>query len=116
MIFHLNNYGNHIRDFTYIGDVFNILNKLIYKKQLKHEIYNFCSNNPINITKIVNDIRSKYYVKIKLSPLHKADIIKTHGSNNKILRKTGYKKFMNIQKGIDKTIKWYEKYQIEKIT
>ena len=36
--------------------------------------------------------------------------------NNKILRKTGYKKFMNIQKGIDKTIKWYEKYQIEKIT
>ena len=31
-LFNLNNYGNHTRDFTYIGDVVNIL-YLLLKKQ-----------------------------------------------------------------------------------
>ena len=35
-LFYLNNYGNHSRDFTYIGDVVNILYLLLKnKKKLK---------------------------------------------------------------------------------
>ena len=48
-IMYVNNFGNHDRDFTYIGDLVNIL-KLLFKKNFtKHEIYNICSNNPVNI-------------------------------------------------------------------
>ena len=83
-IFYLNNYGNHERDFTYIGDVVKAVEKLIKKKFKKHEVFNICSNNPVNIYDVVKDFNKNYKVKIKLIAMHKADILKTHGSNNKL--------------------------------
>jgi len=38
--FYLNNYGNHLRDFTYIGDVVKIMDKLIKKKLMSNQIFN----------------------------------------------------------------------------
>ena len=32
-IFNLNNRGNHFRDFTYIGDIFNLIKNLLKKIQ-----------------------------------------------------------------------------------
>jgi len=40
--FFLNNYGNHLRDFTYIGDVVKAVGKLIKKNFIKHEVFNIC--------------------------------------------------------------------------
>ena len=37
-VFHLNNKGDHFRDFTNIKDVINILYKLIFIKNVKHKI------------------------------------------------------------------------------
>ena len=46
----LNNFWNHARDFTYIGDVVKILYKLlILKKQPGNQIVNICSNNPLKL-------------------------------------------------------------------
>ena len=39
--FYLNNHGNHDRDFTYIGDVTNMINKIIDKKFKQHSILIF---------------------------------------------------------------------------
>ena len=80
----INNFGNHMRDFTYIGDVCKIINLLIKKRVNNHEIFNICSNNPINILKIVKRFKKNNYLKTSLIKLHKADVIKTHGDNNKI--------------------------------
>ena len=46
-------------------------------------MFNFSSNNPIDITKIVKWVQKDYKIKIKLRPLQRADIVKTHGSNKK---------------------------------
>ena len=62
--FYLNNYGNHVRDFTYINDVTNILCKLRNKKIKKNEIYNISSNNPIGLKEILNFFK-KYHLKLK---------------------------------------------------
>ena len=44
--FYLNNYGNHTRDFTYIGDVTDILYALMKTKLSENNtILNICSNN-----------------------------------------------------------------------
>ena len=56
-IFNLNNKGNHQRDFTYIGDIFSLINLLMIKKTKKHDVYNFCSNNPVDISKIVKKVK-----------------------------------------------------------
>ena len=109
-IFYLNNFGNHDRDFTYIGDATNSILKLKCKKRM-HEIYNVCSNNPINLKKLLIII-DKFIAlpKIIKRSMQKADVKKTHGSNLKILKKTNFKKYTNLKKGLDNTINWYKKY------
>ncbi len=111
-IFHLNNYGNHFRDFTYITDVCNILKKLIYSKlKYKHLIINICSNKPLKLTKIIKEIDNLTLNKptIKKRSLQKADILKTHGDNSLVKNITGIKKFTNISIGLKNTVEWYIK-------
>ena len=55
--FYLNNYGKHVRDWTYVKDVCKILKLLInIKPQKKHVIYNICSNKPIQLMSIIDQI------------------------------------------------------------
>ncbi len=111
--FKLFNYGNHERDFTYIGDVVKILEILIKKhnKLKNHEIYNISSNKPINLKKIISFMKKKgIEPKIKKVSLQRADILKTHGNNKKILKLTKFKNFLSWQKGLDKTINWYKNF------
>jgi len=110
-IFHLNNYGNHFRDFTYVKDVCKILKKLIYSKvRHKHLILNICSNKPLKLTNIIKiiDNLTLNKPKIKKISMHKADIYKTHGDNNLIKKITGIKKFTDISIGLKNTVKWFE--------
>lgn len=107
--FYLYNHGNHLRDFTYIDDLTSILKKMIrikYKK--KHEIFNICSSNPIKITDVLKEI-NKYLphkVSIKKVKLQQADVIKTFGSNSKIIKIIKYKKFTPLNVGIKNLCKW----------
>ena len=113
---YVNNFGNHVRDFTYIGDLVKILNKLFIQKIKKHEIYNICSNNPVNINKIIKNFKKNWNFRLKYRSMIKADVLKTHGSNKKIIKLINYKNFTNIDKGIQKSLEWYLKEKIYKIS
>tara|TARA_B100000900_G_scaffold230759_1_gene195957 strand:+ start:5416 stop:6378 length:963 start_codon:yes stop_codon:yes gene_type:complete len=112
--FYLNNFGNHTRDFTYILDACEIIEKLIFskKKQMKHQIFNICSNNPIKMLNIINEINRLTAKKPKIYKrrLQEADVIKTHGSNKKILSIIGNKKFKHIKNGLLNTLNWFKRY------
>ena len=112
--FYLNNFGNHTRDFTYIDDVCEIMKKIILSKknEIKNEIYNICSNRPVKLISVINDINliTKQKPKIFKRGLQKADVVKTHGSNKKILSLSGKQKFTDLKKGLKNTIQWYKKY------
>ena len=114
-IFNLNNYGNHVRDFTYIGDVVAILNQLL-KNQNKikdFEIFNICSNNPVNLKQIISFMKKNNITpKIKKVSLQQADILKTHGDNSKLLKHIKFTKFSNWKESLKKTIVWYQKNMI----
>ena len=115
-IFYLNNYGNHSRDFTYIGDVVNILYLLLKKhKNLKsYDLFNICSNKPINLKTIISFMKkNKIYPKIKKVSLQKADILKTHGDNKKLLKSIKYKKFSDWRSSVCKTIVWYKQNMLK---
>ena len=111
--FYLNNSGYHFRDFTYIGDVVNILGKLINLKNInKFEVFNICSNKPYKLSKIIQSVSKKLgKLKYKNIPINKADVIKTHGDNKKIKQKIKSIKFTKIEKSISQTIRWYKKYK-----
>ena len=70
-IFYLNNFGNHTRDFTYIGDVVKILENLLKnnKKLKDKDILNVCSNKPINLTNIILFMK-KILLVLKLKRCH----------------------------------------------
>jgi UDP-glucuronate 4-epimerase len=112
--FYLNNFGNHLRDFTYIDDVVKCMYKLIYKNFRKHEIFNICSNKPINIYDVIKNFEKKNKIKLRLTKLHKADVLKTHGDNKKLLRYFPQLKFSNFYDSFYKTFEWYKKNRIHK--
>ena len=108
------NYGRHYRDFTYIKDVVEIIEKIMKTKTVKkHLIFNICSSKPINLMDFVNtmDKISQKKCKIKKVKLQKVDVIKTHGDNSKILKFVGKKKFTSIHDGLRNTFEWYKKYK-----
>ena len=110
--FELYNFGNHVRDFTYIGDAVTIMYLLLkkHKKLDNNEIFNICSNKPINLKKIILFMKkNEINPKIKKVILQKADILKTHGNNSKLIRFTKFKKFSDWKESLKKTIEWYQK-------
>jgi UDP-glucuronate 4-epimerase len=112
--FYLNNYGNHLRDFTYIDDVTNIIEKLIKKKFTGNSVFNICSDNPQNILNIVKNFTKKHKTNIKMIPINKADVLKTHGNNTKIKKLTLFNKFSDFEYSFSKTFEWYKKNRIFK--
>ena len=119
--FYLNDSGKHFRDFTYIKDVVSILNKLI-KVNFKNnfELFNVCSNRPIKVIKIVNEIKNNLNgLKIKnVNPkiLKKIEVNKIYGDNKKIINLIKSQKFTNFNVALKNTIDWYMKNKIYKIT
>ena len=113
--FFLNNSGNHDRDFTYIGDVLNILDKLFaHRSKLKNfDVFNICANRPLNLKHIIS-----FYKKLNVKPkiknikLNKADVIKTHGSNLKIKNIIGNTKYTSSRISLKKTYEWYKDNRI----
>ncbi len=114
-VFELNNSGNHDRDFTHIDDVNFILNKLLKKSIRKHVILNICSGKTVNIKKIINIIKKNNILKIKKISRNSADLLKTHGSNKKLLKIIGKYKFRNIEKSIHDLFVWFKKNRISEI-
>jgi UDP-glucuronate 4-epimerase len=113
-VFKLNNYGNHTRDFTYINDAVNMVFKIKVKNISLHEIFNVCSNRPINLKKIIQIIYNfSGLPKIKKVSFQQADSLKTHGDNFKILKNTKFKNFTNINLALKNTINWYKNYYLK---
>ena len=116
--FELFNYGNHHRDFTYIGDAVKMMDILLtnHQKLKDCDVLNVCSSQPLNLKKVINFLQQKNIKpQIIKKSLQKADILKTHGDNKKILRITKYKNFLDWRIGIDRTIKWYLDFYVNRI-
>tara|TARA_B100000989_G_scaffold233385_2_gene180181 strand:+ start:10344 stop:11315 length:972 start_codon:yes stop_codon:yes gene_type:complete len=111
------NYGKHVRDFTYIGDLSESIRLIINKKQKKiiknkFKIYNIGSNNPISLSKFISIIEKKIGRKAKKNflPIQQGDIPKTHSDNNKFYLDYGYKPKTSHKKGISNFVDWYLDY------
>ena len=82
----------------------------------KFDVFNICSNNPVNIKKIINYLKKKVNVKLKIknTSRNKLDVKKTHGSNIKVLNLVGSKKFKKYEESIKDIFDWYKSNKIYK--
>ncbi len=106
----LHNNGLNLRDFTYIDDVIKILVKTTITK-LNGDIFNICRSNPIvtnDLLKYILEIYKSKKINIDKTGIIRGEMLKTHGSNIKLLRYFGKMKFTGIKKGLIRTISIYK--------
>jgi UDP-glucuronate 4-epimerase len=115
--FYLNNYGNHKRDFTHIDDVTNIIKRLILKKiKKKYQVFNVCSNKPINLKLLIVKIKNILKIDNRIIKVKRnsADVLITHGDNSEIKKYLKIKNFKSIGDEIKDIIIWYKENKIFK--
>lgn len=109
--FNIHNYGNHVRDFTYINDVVSIIKKLLIIKKLpKHVILNICSSKPLRLKFVIKKLKKlTNYNFFRYTKFNNVEVIKTYGSNEKLSKIIGNLKFTNFDDGLKRTYNWFLK-------
>ena len=101
--------GDQTRDFIYIEDTLEAIVQL-YPLMKPAESINISTGGQISVKDVIHKICSimKYRGKILNKPARLADV-ETHNSNNSKMNSMIKYKFTNFEKGLEKTIKWYQK-------
>ena len=107
------NYGNQMRDFTYIDDVVNIFMKLLFKPPTKKinffRILNVGKGKPDKLSDFIKYLE-KYLnkkAKLKFIEAQKGDVKYTSSSLKNLKKIINYKPKVNLDSGIKKFAKWF---------
>ena len=124
------NYGDHVRDFTYIDDitksVYLISRKIPKKSKPKKKyfpseslspfkIFNIGNNKPIKLIDYIKQLELQLNKKAKKKylPLQTGDIKKTLADNSYLEKTISFKPNTKIDFGIKKFVDWYLEYYNE---
>lgn len=104
------------RDFTYIDDIVDGINKIVnYNKDYLEDVYNLGNESPISVTKLIRIIEKELgkEANINLLPMQKGEVKETYADISRS-RLIGYDPKTNIEEGVKKFINWYLiKYYID---
>lgn len=107
------NYGNMIRDFTYVDDIVQGINIAIdhNSKHDGHELFNIGRGEQVNLMDFVKHIEHNLGKKaiLDLVPAHPADVPATWADTTR-LQALGYNPQTSIEEGVNKFVDWYKTY------
>jgi UDP-glucuronate 4-epimerase len=110
----LNNSGNDYRDFTHISDIVTGIEKLIIsaKKIKKSEVFNFGTNKPIRVKKIIELIKLNSNLKLILINKKKNNLDpQVTNANIKRAKKIfGYNPIVKFEVGYKDFLEWFLRY------
>jgi UDP-glucuronate 4-epimerase len=126
-IIDINNNGEMKRDFTYIDDIVNGIEKIIKKipkKNIKRSyikidksvapfnIFNIGNNKPVKLKYLVSLIENELKIKAKKNyrPMQPGDVKSTYADIKSLTNLCGFKPKTNIKAGLKKFINWYKNY------
>ena len=123
------NYGRHSRDFTYIDDIVEGVERVIYSDVEKDSdwegmkpnpsrsfapwrVYNIGNNHPINLMDFISSLEFALGKKatIELRPLQAGDVQNTHANVEDLVKHFDYKPTTSIEDGLSSFVEWYEGY------
>lgn len=99
--------GSQTRDFTYIDDIADGTIRSL--RPAGFEIFNLGSDHPVKLNYVIG-LLEKFLgkkAKIKRYKLHPADVTATWAHIDKAKKVLGWKPTMPLEKGIEKTVKWF---------
>lgn len=123
------NYGRMKRDFTYVDDVIEAIERLIHKSPEPNlywtgecpepgssyapfKIYNIGNNTPVELNRFIDEIENKIGKKAirNLLPLQAGDVPETYAEISDLENDIGFKPKTPIEVGISNFIDWYLDY------
>lgn len=119
------NYGNMVRDFTYIDDIIESISLLLHKSEKRnttnrkhsmiYNIFNVGNSSPVKLKNFITTIESALGKKAKIrnKPLQPGDVVKTYSDVSKLKKIINYSPETPIKVGVKNFIDWYIKFYKE---
>lgn len=123
------NYGNHMRDFTYIDDIVEgIIRTLDHTAQSNPEwsgknpdpgtskapwrVYNIGNQNPVKLMEYIETLEDKLgkVAEKELLPLQLGDVPNTYADVEALVKDVDYRPETTINTGIGNFVSWYKEY------
>lgn len=107
------NSGNLFRDFTYIDDIINGINKILNSSiKQNYKIYNIGNGSPVKLLDFIN-LFEDYFNKVSIKnmcTMQPGDVISTFADINNLVIDTGFKPSIPINDGVKLFLDWYVDY------
>lgn len=123
------NYGNMLRDFTYIDDIVEGVSRVIHSaptpnpdwnpeqpapdsSSAPYRIYNIGNNGPVKLMdfiKAIENATGKSAI-MNMMPIQPGDVPATFADCSSLERDLGYRPGTPVQHGIDQFVAWYRNY------
>lgn len=122
------NYGNCKRDFTYIDDIVEGVQRVMKKAPKENEegipyaIYNIGNNNPENLLDFVNILQEEliraevlpkdydFELHKELVPMQQGDVPITYADTSKLEKDFSFKPNTTLRDGLRRFAQWYKEY------
>lgn len=110
------NEGNLERDFTYIDDIVEGIERVILKKhqdsRTKYKLYNIGNSKPVKLMDFINEIEKRLGVDAEkqMLPMQPGDVSRTWADIESLKKDFGYKPKTSVEEGVEKFIDWYSSY------
>jgi UDP-glucuronate 4-epimerase len=123
------NQGRMRRDFTYIDDVIEAVERVIAKVPAKAEvlpggkldpatstapwrIYNIGNNRSVEVPRVVTLLEQEFgrKAKVELGPMQPGDVPETCAEIDDLMRDVGFRPATPIEDGVRKFVAWYRQY------
>ncbi len=123
------NYGNMLRDFTYVDDIIESIMRLIYKIPLPnknfeeshsdpssswapHKIFNIGNSDSIKLIKFIEVLEDVIGKKAKKNflPMPKGDVQATLADTKLLENYINFRPKTSLNEGLEKFFKWYKKF------
>ena len=123
------NYGNMVRDFTYVDDIVEALVRLVDKQATPYDsydssnpdpatsnvpfrIFNIGNSQPVKLIEYIEALENALGIVAKKNflPMQMGDVPETSSNCDEISNWIGFKPNTDIQQGVNKFVEWYREY------
>jgi UDP-glucuronate 4-epimerase len=123
------NHGKMERDFTYVDDIVNGIEKIMHKPPMgnnnwnpeqpdpssstaPYQLYNIGNNSPVALMDFIHAIENSTGKKatMKMEDIQPGDVVKTWADVNGLIENHDYRPNTPVEEGIEKFVKWYREY------
>lgn len=108
------NHGDLSRDFTYIDDIIQGIEKILEDKNTneKYQLYNIGNSKPVQLMDFIKEIEKSTGEKaiLEMYPMQAGDVNQTWADVQDLKEKFGYNPNYPVDKGVYNFVQWYRKY------